>query len=208
MNCGNCENCAAPLGVKVEVSIQLDKGLTGRFVGFSGMPDGKDHIAILFGSQNPDTVPVVRIHSECLTGDVFGSQRCDCGPQLNEAIETISKEGGAILYLRQEGRGIGIFSKLESYLLQDKGYDTYEANELLHYPHDMRDYSIAAEMLKSIGMPKIRLLTNNPTKITGLREHGIEIVERLGTSLFIRDQNKTYLRAKRVKGRHLLSEKL
>jgi len=146
----------------------------------------------------------VRLHSECLTGDVFGSGRCDCGEQLDEAIDRINQEGGYILYLRQEGRGIGLYSKLDAYALQDQGYDTYQANEMLHLPEDGRDFGVAAEMLKAVGVTKLRLLTNNPDKAKQLIEHGIDVVELVPTKVHMNQHNRQYLETKARRKHHTL----
>ncbi|WP_438465061.1 GTP cyclohydrolase II [Marinomonas sp. PE14-40] len=181
-----------------------------EFISFSGDETGKEHIAIHFnGKEKSNETPLVRIHSECLTGDVFGSGRCDCGEQLDEAIDKIDIEAGYILYLRQEGRGIGLYAKLDAYDLQDQGYDTYQANEMLHLPQDDRDFAIAAEMLKAVGVTKIRLLTNNPDKAKQMAENGIDVVEILPTGVHVNDHNRQYLETKAQKMNHTLdSEKL
>lgn len=171
----------------------------------------KEHIAIYFeGEQKKEgSVPLVRMHSECLTGDVFASGRCDCGSQLDEAIDKISQEGGYILYLRQEGRGIGLYAKLDAYKLQDQGYDTYQANEMLHLPADGRDFGVAAEMLRALGAEKIRLFTNNPDKVKQLEQNGIVVTESVSTGVYVNDLNRHYLKAKVNKKLHNLDvEKL
>lgn len=166
----------------------------------------KEHIAIHFaGKQTPkNDIPLVRIHSECLTGDVFGSGRCDCGDQLDEAIDKIDQQGGYILYLRQEGRGIGLYAKLDAYALQDKGYDTYEANEALHLPEDDRDFAIAADMLKALGVSQVRLLTNNPDKALQLHQNGIAVIELIPTEVHVNDHNRLYLETKAHRKQHTL----
>lgn len=177
-------------------------GSIGRFSSFSGLIDSREHIAIAFGQINSHEPPLVRIHSECLTGDVFGSGRCDCGEQLREAVETMSASSGIVLYLRQEGRGIGLYHKLDAYSLQDKGHDTFEANRLLGLSEDERSYVVAAQMLKALGVEKIRLLTNNPDKAEQLGRAGIEIVERRNTQVYLKQQNSRYLVAKVEKAGH------
>lgn len=176
-----------------------------EFIGFDGIPDGKEHIALRFvGRQRNSARPtVVRLHSECLTGDIFSSARCDCGSQLQEAIEQLTEEGGILLYLRQEGRGIGLYAKLEAYLLQDGGIDTYAANRLLNHPEDARDYSVAAEMLRALGVQRICLLTNNPEKVGQLRASGIDIAEIRRTGVFVTEGNRPYLQAK-FRRKHML----
>jgi GTP cyclohydrolase II len=152
-----------------------------------------------------DGVPLVRLHSECLTGDVFGSTRCDCGRQLSEAVERFADEGGVLLYLRQEGRGIGLYEKLDAYVLQDQGYDTFRANQLLGHASDERDYRVAAEMLAMLGIPSIRLLSNNPDKAHQLERSGIDVVETIATRVYVTPENRRYLQAKSRQGGHTIS---
>ncbi len=176
-----------------------------RMVGYSNTVDDKEHVAIVKGELNPDEAPLVRIHSECLTGDVFGSKRCDCGPQLHAALAQIEEAGsGIILYMRQEGRGIGLLNKLLAYKLQEQGYDTVEANLRLGFADDLRNYDLCAQMLKDLGVPRIRLITNNPRKIKGLDEHGIEIVETVPIQLPTGEFNKRYMETKKEKLGHKL----
>ncbi|WP_162186129.1 GTP cyclohydrolase II [Amycolatopsis jejuensis] len=163
-------------------------------VTFTGLSDGLEHLAFVLGEPGP--VPLVRLHSECLTGDVFGSARCDCGPQLQEAVERISAAGGYLLYLRQEGRGIGLYNKLDAYALQDTGMDTYAANAALGLPEDARDYTAAAQMLNVFGVQQVDLLSNNPDKAAQLARHGIQVRERVRTGVFATERNVRYLRAK------------
>jgi GTP cyclohydrolase II len=163
---------------------------------FTGLADGKEHLALGIGDYESAAVPLVRPHSECLTGDVFGSQRCDCGPQLREALERIGDSGGYLLYLRQEGRGIGLYAKLDAYALQDDGLDTYEANRALGRGEDERDYTAATQMLNALGVGAIRLLSNNPDKARQLQRLGTDVVERVPTGVHISDANVRYLRAK------------
>lgn len=165
------------------------------FVTFNNLPDNKEHIALLFGDWSAG-IPVVRMHSECLTGDVFGSSHCDCGQQLEESIKMLSEQGGVLLYLRQEGRGIGLYNKLDAYALQQMGYDTFEANRLLGHPSDKRDYECAGVMLNALGLAKIQLITNNPDKATQLRQYGVEICSIIRTGVFLTPENKPYLEAK------------
>jgi 3,4-dihydroxy 2-butanone 4-phosphate synthase/GTP cyclohydrolase II len=166
--------------------------------------DGSHHLALSRGAIDPETPTIVRVHSECLTGDVFHSQRCDCGGQLAAALEHISKEGGVLLYLRQEGRGIGLPAKIHAYKLQEQGLDTIEANEKLGYPSDLRDYGMGAQILADLGVKRIRLLTNNPKKVIGLEGYGLEIVEQLPISLPANPHNEKYLETKRVRMGHTL----
>lgn len=182
---------------RASVAIPLgEQAQPTRFVSFDHLHDGKEHIAILYGQPEQDEAPLVRLHSECLTGDVFGSQRCDCGEQLHEAQRLLADQGGVLLYLRQEGRGIGLYNKLDAYALQDKGIDTYTANEMLGFGHDLRDFRPAAEMLKSLGIQSIRLLSNNPHKASQLEDFGIEVVDRIDTGVYINRHNAAYLKAK------------
>jgi GTP cyclohydrolase II len=148
--------------------------------------------------------PLVRPHSECLTGDVFGSERCDCGPQFREALERISATGGLLLYLRQEGRGIGLYTKLDAYALQDRGLDTFEANVTLGRGEDERDYTAAAQMLDALGVRRLALLSNNPDKAAQLTAHGIDVVERVPTAVHLTSSNRRYLAAKAGRGSHAL----
>jgi GTP cyclohydrolase II len=171
---------------------------------FTGLTDGEQHLAIRLGELSASSRPLVRVHSECLLGDVFGSRRCDCGPQLDEAVERVEAAGGWLLYLRQEGRGIGLYNKLEAYALQDSGLNTFEANEHLGFPADGRDYRAAAEMLMALNVPSIDLLTNNPEKIGQLQAYGIDIGEVHPTGTFTNDTNTRYLRAKAEHACHTL----
>jgi len=167
-------------------------------------PDNSEHLALVRGPIDPETPTLVRVHSECLTGDVFGSRRCDCGGQLHQAMQQISEEGGVLLYLRQEGRGIGLAAKIRAYKLQQEGLDTIEANERLGYPSDLREYGMGAQILYDIGVRKMKLLTNNPKKIIGLEGYGLEIVEQVPVSLPANPHNEKYLETKRVRmGHHL-----
>ena len=166
--------------------------------------DGSHHMALSRGEIDPEKPTLVRVHSECLTGDVFHSQRCDCGGQLNAALEHISKEGGVLLYLRQEGRGIGLPAKIHAYKLQEQGMDTIEANEKLGYAADLRDYGVGAQILADLGLKKIRLLTNNPKKVIGLEGYGLEIVEQLPIALPSNPHNEKYLDTKRNRMGHTL----
>jgi GTP cyclohydrolase II len=183
--------------------------VTATAVSFSGLNDDGEHLALLFDSPSPsvdNSRPArVRMHSECLTGDVFGSARCDCGPQLREAIESIAKSGGVILYLRQEGRGIGLYNKLDAYDLQDRGLDTFAANRKLSFADDHRDYRVAATMLDVLNLRCIRLITNNPAKASQLARHGVSVTELIGTSTHVTDHNRAYLSAKRDHAGHYIS---
>ena len=166
--------------------------------------DASHHLALSRGKIDPEKPTLVRVHSECLTGDVFHSQRCDCGGQLAAALKHISEEGGILLYLRQEGRGIGLPAKIHAYKLQEQGLDTIEANEKLGYGSDLRDYGMGAQILADLGVRRIRLLTNNPKKVIGLEGYGLEIVEQLPISLPSNQHNEKYLETKRTRMGHTL----
>ena len=170
--------------------------------------DGQAHMALVMGDVRQPPV-LTRVHSQCLTGDVFHSWRCDCGPQLEAALQLIQKEGrGVLVYLRQEGRGIGLVNKLKAYALQDKGMDTVEANQALGFPPDLRDYGIGAQILADLGLTEIRLMTNNPRKVVGLDGFGLKLVERVPLEIPPSPANAKYLKAKREKLGHLLLEVL
>lgn len=172
---------------------------------FESKIDGQHHIALVKGNLSKTVAPLVRVHSECLTGDVFGSRRCDCGPQLQQAMQQIDAEGvGVILYMRQEGRGIGLPAKIKAYKLQQQGYDTIEANLKLGFPMDLREYGVGAQILTELGLTKLRLLTNNPKKIVGLEGYGLEVVEQVPIKTKPNRHNKKYLQTKKTKMGHLI----
>ena len=175
-----------------------------QIVAFRASDDGQEHVALVIGAFGGKP-PVVRLHSECLTGDVFGSLKCDCGPQLKEALHIIGANGGGVLlYLRQEGRGIGLANKIRAYSLQDRGLDTVDANQRLGFADDERDYGHAAAMLRGLGIEQVRLLTNNPAKVAGLEAAGIRVVERVAHHMPANPHNADYLATKRKKSGHLL----
>ncbi|MDH4120746.1 MAG: bifunctional 3,4-dihydroxy-2-butanone-4-phosphate synthase/GTP cyclohydrolase II [Deltaproteobacteria bacterium] len=177
-----------------------------QVVGFQNVYSQDDYIALVMGRWQPEEPVLVRVHSQCLTGDVFGSQRCDCGPQLEAAMGMVARAGkGVILYLPQEGRGIGLINKLRAYHLQDEGADTVEANQRLGFGEDLRDYGLGAQILVALGIRKIRLLTNNPRKIVGLSGYGLELVERVPLEMKPSGSNREYLQAKKDKLGHLLT---
>ena len=176
-----------------------------KLVVYENDVDHAQHLALVKGEIDPDQPVLVRVHSECLTGEVFGSQRCDCGEQLQMAIHQVAEEGtGVILYLRQEGRGIGLVDKIKAYAQQDQGQDTVEANESLGFNADLRDYGVGAQILAELGIKKIRLLTNNPKKMVGLQGYGLEVVERVSIQSEPTNTNLNYLKAKKEKLGHLL----
>ncbi|MER6438424.1 MULTISPECIES: GTP cyclohydrolase II [unclassified Streptomyces] len=194
----------ATVRTRVAVPLRFGDGYSvdAELVTFHGLADGREHLAVVLGEVGQD--PLVRLHSECLTGDVFGSARCDCGPQLREAVERIAERGGVLLYLRQEGRGIGLYNKLDAYALQDQGLDTYAANAALGLPEDDRDYTAAAQMLRALGVGSLDLLSNNPDKAEQLRDLGIEVSHRVPTGVFTTAHNVRYLRAKVLQTQHTL----
>ncbi|MCR1781176.1 GTP cyclohydrolase II [Nocardioides carbamazepini] len=204
----------AAVRTRVVVPLRFPDGYaaTADVLTFDGLADGREHLLLGLGAWRTrlddlargGPAPLVRPHSECLTGDVFGSQRCDCGPQLREAVERITDEGGFLLYLRQEGRGIGLYAKLDAYALQDAGLDTYEANVALGRGEDERDYRAAAQMLRTVGADRIRLLSNNPDKARQLGAYGVRVDERIPTGVHLSPANERYLTVKRDHTAHTL----
>ena len=190
----------------VETNLPSKFGGDFRMIIYENILDIHHHIALVKGQWEPDEAILVRAHSECLTGDALGSMRCDCGEQLQAAMEMVEKEGkGAIVYMRQEGRGIGFLNKMKAYSLQDRGRDTIEANEELGFAADLRDYGVGAQILRDLGIVKIKLLTNNPKKIIGLEAYGLEIVERVSIEIEPKPQNIRYLTTKKKRMGHMLS---
>jgi len=175
---------------------------------FHNQMDASEHFALVKAPMSSDKAPLVRIHSECITGDLFGSTKCDCGEQLEQSLAKIAAEGGVLVYLRQEGRGIGLSNKLKAYALQETGMDTVEANQHLGLPVDGRDYAVAFQMLQALGLDRVRLLTNNPRKIEALEKYGMAVVERLPLHVAASCENRTYLKTKREKLGHLLDMEL
>jgi GTP cyclohydrolase II len=207
----------ATIRTQVSVPLRFADGYatTARVISFDGLVDGRENLAFGLGDRAVDPMsgdrwpaPLVRPHSECLTGDVFGSQRCDCGPQLREAVERITDSGGFLLYLRQEGRGIGLYSKLDAYALQDAGLDTYEANLALGHGEDERSYVVAAQMLRALGVSRVALLSNNPDKARQLRRFGVTVAALVPTRVHLSATNARYLATKARNGAHTFDVRL
>ncbi|MBQ4861115.1 GTP cyclohydrolase II [Pseudoalteromonas sp. MMG013] len=201
----------ADVRARVQLNVGQHSHIPAEIVSFSGLQDGQEHVALIFNeAESQQSVPLIRMHSECLTGDVFHSSRCDCGEQLNECIETMHKEGGILLYLRQEGRGIGLYNKIDAYVLQSQGMNTYEANNHLGFDDDLRDFSDAVLMLKAMGLSHVKLMTNNPNKLNALRDAGITVDEVVATQAHVKSGNvgnRSYLETKVKHGSHMLDIK-
>jgi GTP cyclohydrolase II len=196
---------ADDLRMMSEAHVPLEGCADTRIISFRPRDGGAEHLAIIIGQPDADKPLLVRLHSECLTGDLLGSLRCDCGDQLRGAVETIAQQGGgAILYLAQEGRGIGLVNKLRAYALQDRGFDTVDANEQLGFDDDERVYLPAVRMLRALGYERVRLLTNNPAKVGALARHGITVTERVAHAFAPNPHNRAYLQAKAKRSGHLL----
>ncbi|GMM88568.1 GTP cyclohydrolase II [Vibrio fortis] len=196
----------AEVRARVDFKVGASSNIDAELLSFHGLKTDKEHVAVIFKTADKtQDVPLVRMHSECLTGDVFHSSRCDCGEQLDETIRRMGESGGIILYLRQEGRGIGLYNKIDAYRLQSEGMNTYEANNHLGFGDDLRDFTEAAEMLRALDVTKIRLVTNNPKKIKELKSYGIEIEEVVNTAAHIKSGNESYLKAKVSHGKHNLT---
>jgi len=194
---------SAGLAVAARARLPVEASEHAEIVAFRSRQDATEHVALILGT--PDgSAPLVRLHSECLTGDVLGSLKCDCGPQLHAALDKIAASWGILLYLRQEGRGIGLINKLRAYSLQDQGFDTVDANLRLGFAIDARDFGVAAKMLDLLGQPRVRLLTNNPEKVAQLEAHGITVIERVPHSLPANPHNARYLDTKRDRTGHQL----
>jgi len=197
------------LTIQARARLPVDACDQAEIVAFRARDDTREHVALVIGTQNGDKVPLVRLHSECLTGDVLGSLKCDCGPQLDAALAAMAGEAnaggwGVLLYLRQEGRGIGLINKLRAYELQDQGFDTVDANERLGLPSEARDFPVAARMLDLLGVPVVRLMTNNPAKVAALEAVGVTVAERVAHQLPANPHNARYLATKRDRSGHLL----
>lgn len=199
----------ARLTIATRARLPLEALENAEIVAFRSPDDMREHTALVIGRRSAERVPLVRLHSECLTGDVFGSVKCDCGPQLDAALHAMAEEAraggwGALLYLRQEGRGIGLINKLRAYRLQDQGFDTLDANTRLGLPEEARDFSVAARMLDLLGIASIRLMTNNPAKVAAFAGAGVAVVERVSVALAGSAHNKGYLATKRDRAGHWL----
>jgi GTP cyclohydrolase II len=211
LSCADLDDWKDPrhLAIASRARLPVSACETAQIVAFRSRDDLREHVALVLGSHNADRAPLVRLHSECLTGDVLGSLKCDCGPQLDAALAAMAQEArnggwGVLLYLRQEGRGIGLINKLRAYQLQDQGYDTVDANQRLGLPNEARDFPVAARMLELLGVGAIRLMTNNPAKVASLIGVGVNVLERVPHHLPANPHNARYLDTKRDRSGHLL----
>lgn len=189
---------------RTNISIGEHSDILVNIVTFNGLTDEKEHIALIFKQGDKQSAPLVRLHSECLTGDVFNSSRCDCGEQLDETVKLMNSHGGILLYLRQEGRGIGLYNKIDAYVLQRQGMNTYEANKHLGFGEDERDFSVAEEMLIALGVDNIELITNNPKKINAMKAGQVNVRRVVKTGIYRKTDNTNYLAAKKNHGNHNL----
>jgi len=195
----------AEVRARVALKVGSNSNIDAEILSFHGLKSNKEHIAMIFRhADQTDETPLVRMHSECLTGDVFHSSRCDCGEQLEETINKMGEQGGILLYLRQEGRGIGLYNKIDAYKLQSEGMNTYEANNHLGFGDDLRDFTEAAQMLNALGIDTVKLITNNPKKVRELQGLGIKLEEVINTLAHIKRGNEDYLKAKVSHGKHKL----
>lgn len=201
---------AGALTIATRARLPVAASEDAQIIAFRGTDDLREHVALIIGQQSADSTPLVRLHSECLTGDILGSLKCDCGPQLDAALDAMAKEAsesggwGVLLYLRQEGRGIGLVNKLRAYRLQDQGFDTVEANQRLGLPDEARDFALAARMLELLGVGAIRLMTNNPAKVAAFEDAGVSVSERVAHALPANPHNVRYLATKRDRSGHIL----
>jgi len=196
----------AEVRTRISLKVGSNSDIPAEMVSFNALKSDKEHVALVFGlADKNQKVPLVRIHSECLTGDVFHSSRCDCGEQLDEAIEIMAAEGGVILYLRQEGRGIGLYNKIDAYKLQSEGMNTYQANNHLGFGDDLRDFTEAGQMLEALNINTLKLMTNNPIKAKALTDYGLTVEKEVNTSTHIKDGNEDYLKAKVTNAGHKLT---
>ncbi len=187
----------AEVRTRISLKVGSNSHIPAEMISFNGLVSDKEHVALVFKkADKSQSVPLIRIHSECLTGDVFHSSRCDCGEQLDEAINQMAIEGGVILYLRQEGRGIGLYNKIDAYKLQSEGMNTYQANNHLGFGDDLRDFTEAGQMLEALKITQLKLMTNNPKKTKALTDYGLIIEEEVNTSTHIKEGNEDYLKAK------------
>jgi len=195
----------AEVRTRISLKVGPNSHIPAEMISFNGLVSDKEHVALVFKkADKSQSVPLIRIHSECLTGDVFHSSRCDCGEQLDEAINQMAREGGVILYLRQEGRGIGLYNKIDAYKLQSEGMNTYQANNHLGFGDDLRDFTEAGQMLEALKISQLKLMTNNPKKVKALMDYGLSIEQEVNTSTHVKDDNEDYLKAKVENADHKL----